>query len=214
MVDNSRINNNQIQFHVKKDDPKADERARKSNLEAAAKALVINFEGHKGSGDKAYIQTVEGKKSISDISVWMNKLDTNKDGIITADEVKKGGGDKYDILKLRSDEATQKKMSKEMVSEQLLGGMKVLEEGLTSPWFVAKSIVYANTDKQGLKNLFSCDKVRNYYNKNLWGANPEEVKKNESVRSHMKDVFKHHKMSEADLKSMGFTPEQIKYFMN
>jgi len=211
----TRITSQQIKVHQKHADKTADEQTRDTDFDAAARALLENMSGHKGSGKKVYIETSNGKKTASDVSVWMNNLDKDKDGIITAKELEAGGGDEYDILKMRADEKTQKKVSEDIESEQLIGGVIGIGKGLTAPkmaWGIAKKYIVKYTTKDGLKDMMSNKKVREYYNQEYWGTDEKSAKANASARERMKEVFQAHNFTEQDFRDMGFSEEQVKYF--
>ena len=213
--ENIKITPQRVQVHKKQQDKDAEEKTRESDFDAAARALLQNYSGVKGSGEKIYIETSEGKKTAKDVSVWMQSIDADKDGIITDDELKKAGGDKFDILKMNADEKTREKISKDMESERLIGGLETMAKGIDTnraTWFVAKPLVIKYTDKTKLKNMFSDEKVMAHYNKNYWGTTPEQVKDKKTTREHMKEVFQAHKFSEQDFKDMGFSAEQIRFF--
>ncbi len=214
-ADDLKVTAQRVQVHRKQQDKTADEQTRDTDFDAAARALLQNYNGHKGSGKKIYIETAEGKMTASDVSVWMNNLDKDKDGIITAKELEAGGGDKYDILKMRADEKTQKKISEDIESEQLIGGVIGIGKGLTAPkmaWGLAKKYIVKYTTKQGLKEMMSNDRVREYYNQEYWGMDEKTAKSNASARERMKEVFQAHNFTEQDFRDMGFSEEQVKYF--
>lgn len=211
----TRITSQQIKIHQKQADKTADEQTRDTNFDAAAKALLENMSGHKGSGKKVYIETPDGKKTVSDVSVWMNKLDKDKDGIITAKELEEGGGDKYGILKMDADEQTRKKVSEDIEAEQLVGGVIGIGKGLNAPgmaWGLAKKYIVKYTTKDGLKDMLSNDRVRQYYNQEYWGMDEKSAKDKASQRARMREVFQAHKFTEQDFRDMGFSDEQVKYF--
>ncbi len=211
-----KITPQQVQVHKKQQDPDAEAKTRESDFDAVARALLQNYSGVKGSGENIYIETSAGKKTAKDVSVWMQSLDTNKDGIITEDEVKKAGGDKFDILKMNADEKTREKISKDMESERLIGGMETMAKGIDTgraAWLVAKPLVMKYTNKTNLKKMFSDEKVMQHYNKNYWGTTPEQVKDKKLVREHMKEVFASRNFTEQDFKEMGFSSEQIQFFL-
>lgn len=214
--DDLKVTAQRVQVHQKQKDKDAEEQSRESDFDAVARAMLQNCEGHKGSGEKMYIQTTEGKKTAKDISVWLQEVDSNKDGIITADEVKKAGGDKFDILKMNADEKTRKKLSDDMEGEKLIGGLIGIGKGISTnkvAWNFAKPFVIKYTNKEDLKNLFSNKKARAYYNANYWGKTEEAVNKNKTTREHMREVFQAHGFTEKDYKEMGFSDAQIKFFM-
>jgi len=213
--DNLKITPKSVQVHQKQRDKDAEEKSRESDFDAVARALLQNHSNVKGSGEKMYIETSEGKKTASDISVWMQNVDADKDGIITEAELKKAGGDKFDILKMSADEKTREKISKDMEGEKLIGGLIGIGKGISTgktAWTFAKPFVIKYTNKTDLKNLFSNDKVLDYYNKNYWGTTPEKVKENKNARDHLKEIFVAHNFTEQDFKDMGFSQEQIKFF--
>ncbi|MBR2525124.1 hypothetical protein IKE67_01530 [bacterium] len=214
--DDLKVTAQRVQVHQKQQDKDAEEKSRESDFDAVARALLQNYNGHKGSGEKIYIETADGKKTAKDVSVWMQNLDTNQDGVITADEVQRGGGDKFGILKMNADEKTRKKVSEDMEGEKLIGGLIGLGKGIGTnrlEWKFAKSYVIKYTNKEDLKGLFSNKKVRDYYNANYWGTDEKSLKKNETTREHMREVFQAHGFTEQDYKDMGFSADQIKFFM-
>ena len=210
-----RITSQQIKIHQKQADKTADEQTRDTNFDAAAKALLENMTGHKGTGKKVYIETQDGKKTVSDVSVWMNNLDKDKDGIITAKELQEGGGDKYNILKMDADEKTRQKVSADIEAEQLVGGVIGIGKGLKAPkmaWGIAKKYILKYTTKDGLKEMMSNDRVRQYYNQEYWGMDEKSAKANADSRARMREVFQAHNFTEQDFRDMGFSDEQVKYF--
>lgn len=214
--DDLKVNSQRVQVHQRQQDKDAEEKSRESDFDAVARALLQNYDGHKGSGEKIYIDTPDGKKTAKDVSVWLQGLDTDSDGIITADEVQAGGGDKFDILKMNADEQTRKKLSDDMDGEKLIGGLIGIGKGISTnklEWTFAKPFVIKYTNKEDLKNLFSNKKVRDYYNANYWGKDEASVKNNKTTRGHMREVFQAHGFTEQDFRDMGFSDEQVKFFM-
>lgn len=214
--DDLKVNSQRVQVHQRQQDKDAEEKSRESDFDAVARALLQNYGGHKGSGEKIYIDTPDGKKTAKDVSVWLQGLDTDSDGIITADEVQAGGGDKFDILKMNADEQTRKKLSDDMDGEKLIGGLIGIGKGISTnklEWTFAKPFVIKYTNKEDLKNLFSNKKVRDYYNANYWGKDEASVKNNKTTRGHMREVFQAHGFTEQDFRDMGFSDEQVKFFM-
>ncbi|MGN0018329.1 MAG: hypothetical protein ACI37S_04725 [Candidatus Gastranaerophilaceae bacterium] len=215
MGNDATLNGAGLKFHHKQDNKLADKYARESALEMTAKALIIDFSGHKGNGDNAYIENNGKKMDISDVAGWIDKLDKNGDGFISQEELKKGGGDELDILKLRADEETQKKVEADIRQQQLIGGFKTMHNALDSnslTWKIAKPITLNNLDKTRLLSMLSKPECKDFYDKKIWGNNKKQYDKNEDAREHFKEILKDLDVSNSDLEKLGFPKDQIDYF--
>lgn len=211
------IHNGELKFHTKQAGADEEKYSRESNLEAAARALIINFSGHKGSGDKVYIDNNGKKMTVDDVSVWMNNLDKNKDGTITQKELQAGGGDRLGILKMNATPEEQEKVSKAIYKEQIIGGMKGMRKGLNTPWVgwkVAKPIIKKNTSKADMTYMLKIPEVKEYFDAEIWGKTTKKAEENENCREHFRELVQDYKYTKEELKALKFTDEQIKYFLS
>ena len=218
MVDSSNVNSSnsdyKLVYHIPNSDAKSDEQARKTNLDATSKALISCLSGHKGSGDGVYYIDANGKKiTASSVKAELQRLDSNGDGVILFDEAVKNNASSQtlELLGFNCDENQQKKIQQTVKSERLVEGMKGLSMGLNINDMVwkslAKGIVFKSTTKENLLEMYSEPKVRDYYNKEVWGA------KSDAGRKHSKEMFEKNGFTEQDFKNCGFNEEQIKYFL-
>ena len=77
---------------------------------------------------------------------------------------------------------------------------------------MAKKYIVKYTTKDGLKDMLSNDRVRQYYNQEYWGMDEKSAKDKASQRARMREVFQAHNFTEQDFRDMGFSDEQVKYF--
>lgn len=206
-----KIDNTGIRFHTPQANEDAEKYSRTSDINATAETLIMNFAGHKGSGEKAYIE-VDGKKmKLKDVSAWINALDKDKDGLVSKKEIDDGGGDVHNILKLNADKNIQEKISKQMRNEQLLGGVKVVKKGLDTSgpaWWIAKSFIIRNVDKKIVTDMLKKTVIKDYISSEIIDSGNGKDKKN--CRKHFKEVLDDLEISDKELLKLGFSEEQIK----
>lgn len=215
MDNDAKLDSNGLKFHYKQDNKMAEKYARESALEMTAKALVIDFAEHKGSGNEVYIEQDGKKINIAELAKWIDNIDKNKDGFISQEELKKAGGDTLDILKLRADEKTQKKVEADIQRQQLIGGFKTMHNALDTnslTWKIAKPIALSNLDKDKLTAMLKEKECKEFYNTKIWGKNDKQFKKNEDCREHFKEILNQLKFDKNDLLKLGFTEEQSAFF--
>lgn len=201
------VGNDGFKYHQAVADEKENKVAKEANIEAAARAIIETSEYRDGEKDQI---VVDGKKlTLKDIQKFIEKADVNNDGTITADELKSAGGDKYNLLKMSSDKATQKKFSETFEKEQQLGGVRKVKYGLEQKgpmWAVAKQLVSKYVTKETLSDLLKNPEVKDYVEKELITNNKNDV----HIKKHLLEVLENAGITKEDLKSYNISDEKIK----